>query len=45
MALILTIIAELIGGVKSFKVGVGTMSLLPMLYALIFGILLSPNFF
>ena len=43
MALILTIIAELIG-VKSFKVGVGTMSLLPMLYALIFGILLSPSF-
>lgn len=43
MALVLTIIAELIG-VKSFKVGVGTMSLLPMLYALIFGILLSPNF-
>lgn len=44
MALILTILAEFIG-VKSFKIGVGTMSLLPMLYALIFGILLSPSFF
>lgn len=43
MALALTIVAELIG-VKSFKIGVGTMALLPMLYALVFGILLTPRF-
>lgn len=43
LALALTIVAELIG-VRSFKIGVGTMSLLPMLYALIFGILLTPKF-
>lgn len=43
MALALTIIAELIG-VRSFKIGVGTMALLPMLYALVFGILLTPKF-
>jgi hypothetical protein len=42
MVLILTIISELIG-VKTFKIGVGTMALLPMLYALVFGILLSPK--
>ena len=43
LALGLTIVAELIG-IKSFKIGVGTMSLLPMLYALIMGILLTPKF-
>lgn len=43
IALILVIIAELIGIIK-FKVGPGTIVLLPMLYALIFGILLSPKF-
>lgn len=39
----LTIIAELIG-VKNFKIGVGTMALLPMLYALVLGIVLTPKF-
>lgn len=43
MALGLTIVAELIG-VKNFKIGVGTMALLPMLYALILGVLLTPKF-
>lgn len=44
LVLVLTIIAELIG-VKNFKIGVGTMALLPMLYALVLGILLTPRFF
>jgi len=43
IALILVIVAELIGIIK-FQVGPGTIVLLPMLYALIFGILLSPKF-
>lgn len=43
IVLILVIIAEL-AGVISFKVGPGTIVLLPMLYALIMGILLSPKF-
>lgn len=43
LVLVLTIIAEFIG-VRSFKIGVGTMSLLPMLYALILGVLLTPKF-
>ena len=39
----LIIIAEMIG-VAKFKVGVGTIVLLPMLYALIIGIFLAPKF-
>lgn len=43
LALILVIIAEIIG-VKSFQVGTGSIVLLPMLYALILGIFLTPRF-
>lgn len=43
IVLVLVIAAELIGILK-FKVGVGTVVLLPMLYALLMGILLSPKF-
>ncbi len=40
IALILVVIAELVG-IISFKVGPGTIVLLPMLYALIMGYFLS----
>ncbi len=43
IVLALVIAAELIG-ILQFKVGVGTVVLLPMLYALIMGIFLSPKF-
>ncbi|AWI04359.1 DUF3100 domain-containing protein [Clostridium drakei] len=43
IALILVIIAEAIGTIK-FKIGPGIVVLLPMLYALFFGIMLSPKF-
>ena len=43
IVLVLVIIAELIG-IHKFQVGVGVIVLLPMLYALIFGILLAPKF-
>lgn len=43
IALILVIIAEAIGQIK-FHVGIGIIVLLPMLYALIIGIFLSPKF-
>lgn len=43
MILVLVIISEAIG-VKSFEIGVGTIVLLPMLYALIMGIFLGPKF-
>lgn len=43
IALVLVIIAEFIG-VINIKVGVGTIVLLPMLYALIMGIFLTPKF-
>ncbi|KAJ51141.1 hypothetical protein BD780_000263 [Clostridium tetanomorphum] len=43
IVLILVSIAELIGILK-FKFGPGTIVLLPMLYALIMGVLLSPKF-
>lgn len=43
MVLILVIIAELIG-TKSFSVGAGNIVLLPMIYALILGVLLTPKF-
>lgn len=43
LVLILIIIAEMIGVMK-FKFGPGTIVLLPMLYALIMGIFLSPKF-
>lgn len=39
----LIVIAELIG-VAKFQVGVGTIVLLPMLYALVIGIFLAPKF-
>ncbi|MDI6601222.1 MAG: DUF3100 domain-containing protein [Thermoanaerobacteraceae bacterium] len=42
IALVLVVIAELIGA-KSFKVGPGTVVLLPMLFALIMGMLLGPK--
>lgn len=42
IALILVVIAELIGSI-SFKVGPGTVVLLPMLFALIMGMLLGPK--
>lgn len=42
IVLALIIIAEMIGNV-SFKIGVGTIVLLPMLYALIMGILWHLN--
>ncbi len=43
VVLILIVLAELIG-VKTFKVGPGTIVLLPMLYALIIGIFTTPRF-
>ncbi len=43
LALILIIVAELIGA-KVFKVGPGTIVIVPMFYALIIGILLTPKF-
>lgn len=43
LALILVILAEFIG-VRSFKVGVGTITLLPMLYTMVFGVLITPKF-
>lgn len=43
LVLLLVVASELIGTI-TFKIGVGTISLLPMLYALIFGILLTPKF-
>ncbi|MDO5718690.1 MAG: DUF3100 domain-containing protein [Tissierellia bacterium] len=43
LVLVLVIIAELIGTFK-FQVGVGTIVLLPMLYALILGIFTTPKF-
>lgn len=43
LVVILVVIAELIG-IHSFKVGIGTIVLLPMLYALIIGALLGPKF-
>lgn len=43
IVLILVIIAELIGAIK-FKLGPGTVVLLPMIYALIIGIFLTPRF-
>lgn len=43
IVLALIIIAEMIGNV-SFKIGVGTIVLLPMLYALIMGFLWRLNF-
>lgn len=43
IALVLVIISELIG-VKKFSLGPGTIALIPMLYALILGMLLGPKF-
>lgn len=43
IVIVLIVIAEFIG-VKSFKIGPGTIVLLPMLYALIMGIFLAPRF-
>ena len=43
IVLVLIIIAEMIG-VHSFKVGVGTIVLLPMLFALLLGVLTTPKF-
>lgn len=43
LVLVLVVISEYLGVLK-FKIGPGTIVLLPMLYALIFGILLSPKF-
>lgn len=43
LALGIVIISELIGVIK-FPVGVGTVVLLPMLYAIIFGVLTTPKF-
>ena len=43
LVLLLIVIAETIG-IFQFKVGVGTVVLLPLLYALIIGILLTPKF-
>ena len=42
IVLVIIVIAELIG-VKSFSIGPGKVVLLPMLYALIFGILTTPS--
>ena len=41
--LILVIIAEFIGTIK-FDIGIGQIIILPMLFALIFGILTTPKF-
>ena len=43
LVFLLIVISEFIGTI-TFKIGMGTISLLPMLYALIFGILLTPKF-
>mgnify|MGYP001614944706 CR=1 FL=1 len=43
MALVIVIISELIGVLK-YKVGVGTIVLLPMLYAILLGVSFSPKF-
>ena len=43
LVLILVVIAELIG-TKSIPVGVGNIVLLPMLYAMILGVLMTPKF-
>lgn len=43
IVLILIIAAEMIGNI-SFKIGIGTIVLLPMLYALIMGIFTAPKF-
>lgn len=43
-ALALVVIAELIG-IKSFSLGPGKVVFVPMLYALILGILTTPHFF
>lgn len=43
IVLILVVVAELIGAIK-FKIGMGTIVLLPMLYALILGVLMAPKF-
>lgn len=44
LVLIIIIIAEAIG-TKQFKIGPGTIVLLPMLFALLMGVLLAPKFF
>ncbi|CCQ93156.1 conserved membrane hypothetical protein [[Clostridium] ultunense Esp] len=43
LVLILVVIAEFIG-VKNIPIGIGTIVLLPMLYAMIFGLLTTPKF-
>ncbi|MDD4570773.1 MAG: DUF3100 domain-containing protein [Tepidanaerobacteraceae bacterium] len=43
IVLVLVVLAELIG-IKSYKLGPGTLVLLPMLYALLMGILTGPKF-
>ena len=43
IVLVLVVLAELIG-TKSYKLGPGTLVLLPMLYALLLGILTGPKF-
>lgn len=43
LVLALVVVSELIGGIN-FTIGVGTVSLLPMLYALVIGIFLTPKF-
>lgn len=43
MALAIVIISELIG-IRKYTVGVGTVVLLPMLYAIIIGVLFTPKF-
>ncbi len=43
LVLALIVISEMIGVIK-FSIGIGIIALLPMLYALIFGLLLTPKF-
>lgn len=43
LVLVLVVIAEFIG-VKNIPIGIGTIVLLPMLYAMIFGLLTTPKF-
>lgn len=43
VVLVLIVVSELIG-IKSYKMGVGTIVLLPLLYALLIGILTTPKF-
>lgn len=43
LALALVILAELIG-IKSFQIGIGTITLLPMLYTMVLGVLITPKF-